>query len=390
MSGNSTFDIEANWLDRNILSGINEDELLPLAMQALRDVGLEDDILSMGLESTIDTVKHPDMVDHILRARNMIQERMNASEFEGLVESWDRDSYNGNASVAENILFGTPIENTFNIEELGKNEFVLTVLNKVGLYDDFLEMGQGVAALMLELFQDIPPGHEYFERFSFISADDLPDFQVIVTASAKEGVKVLSKEQREQLIQLPFKLVKAKHRLGFIDEVMEKRLLAARKTFAEDIPSEMLDKISFFDRNLYTPASSVMENALFGKVDTGQSDAARKIQQLVTSVIDELELRLPILEVGLSFEVGVSGRRLSVSQRQRLGIARNLVKYPRLLIINEATRVLDSASQSNIFLSIKNAMKGKGLVWIDGEIDSPAQFDRIFLAEAGKVKQTPN
>jgi putative ABC transport system ATP-binding protein len=387
LSGNSTLDIDADWLDKSRYPDIDDGEFLARIIQVLKDVDLEDEILALGIRSTVDPSRHPDLPDQILKARDLIQERMNAREFKGLVESWDRDRYNSNASVAENILYGTPLDNSFDIEALGENEFVLSVLTKVGLYDDFIEMGQGVASLMVELFQDIPPGHEYFERFSFISADDLPVFQAIVNVSARQGVAALGKVQREQLVQLPFKLIKAKHRLGFIDADLEKRLLAARQTFADEIPSDLLDKISFFDRNLYNPASSVIDNLLFGKVDSGVGDATRKIHRLVNSVIDELDLRLPLIEFGLDSEVGVSGRRLSVQQRQKLGIARNLLKYPGLLIINEATGVLDSSSQSKILDAIKNAMKGKGLVWIADEVEAPDQFDRLFLAEAGKINR---
>jgi ABC-type phosphate transport system ATPase subunit len=389
LSGNSPHDINAEWLDQDIFSGSSQDGLLQNALQALRAVGLEDDILSIGIRSTIDPEIHPKLAGNILQARNLIQERMKSSEFEGLVESWNRDSYNANASVAENILFGTPVDDSFDIEALGKNELVLAVLNKIGLYDDFLEMGRKIASLMVELFHDLPPGHEYFERFSFISADDLPDFQIILNASASDGLVALSEEQRVQLLQLPFRLISAKHRLGLIDDDMESRLLAARRAFEEDLPPDMLGKISFFESDTYNPSSSVLDNALFGKINAGRSDATKKIQQLVASIIDELDLRLPILESGLGFEVGISGRRLSVTQRQKLAIARNLVKNPRLLIVNEATGVLDSVSQSSVFDAIKNAMKDRGLVWVDSEIADPEQFDRMFLAEAGKVKEKP-
>jgi len=389
LSGNSLHDISVDWLDQGVLSSGIKDELLHRAMQALRDVDLEDDILSIGLRSTIDPVAQPKLASNILRARNLIQQRMKSSKFEGLVETWDIDSYNNNASVGENILFGTPVDDTFAIETLGKNELVLAVLGKVGLYNDFVEMGRKVASLMVELFQDLPPGHEFFERFSFIGADDLPIFQVILNASASDGVSALSEEQRVQLLQLPFKLTRSKHRLGLIDDDMEKRLLAARRKFAQDVPADLRVKISFFDRDTYNPSSSVLDNALFGKINAGQSDASKKIQQLVASIIDELDLRLPILETGLDFEVGISGRRLSLTQRQKLAIARNLIKAPQLFIVNEATGVFDSASQSSIFDAIKNTMRDRGLVWVEGEITDPSQFDRMFLAEAGKVTEIP-
>lgn len=387
-SGNSPHAIDADWLDQNVLSGRNGESLLQRAMDALNAVGLENDIMAIGMRSSIDPIAQPELASGILEARYKIQNLMANPDYEGLVESWDRSRYNGNASVAENILFGTPIDDTFDLESLGKNEQVLATLNQVGLYDDFIDMGRKVASLMVELFQDLPPGHEFFERFSFISADDLPDFQLILNASASEGVIGLNDEQRERLLQLPFRLVIAKHRLGLIDDQMETRLLAARAAFAKDLPASLAEKISFFDRDTYNHASSILDNALFGKIDAGRPDSAEKIQDLVASAVDELKLRLPVLETGLNFEVGISGRRLSVSQRQKLAIARNLVKDPQMLIVNEATGILDSAAQSSVFNAIKAAMKDRGLVWVDSEISDPEQFDRVFLAEAGKVKET--
>ena len=59
LSGNCIFDINADWLDQKILSDGNGQELLQRALQALRDVDLENDILRIGIRSTIDPEKHP-------------------------------------------------------------------------------------------------------------------------------------------------------------------------------------------------------------------------------------------------------------------------------------------------------------------------------------------
>ncbi len=388
LSGNSVFDIGGNWIDQRFLKGENGDALLQRAMRALAAGGLVDDVLAIGIRSSINPETSPDLAKAILKARDMIQERLNCEAFNGLVESWDSKAYNRNASVAENILFGTPIDETFDVENLGTNAVVMDVLEKVGLRQDFVEMGRAVAALMVELFRDLPPGHEFFEKFSFIEADDLPEFQIILNASANDGVAGLNEEQRERLIQLPFRLIPAQHRLGLVDDTMEIRLLEARRVFKEDLPEAMQDRISFFERHTYNPSSSLIDNALFGKIDTTRTDSAEKIQTLVTSVFDELELKLPILEAGLNSEVGIAGRRLSPAQRQKLAIARNLIKEPEMFIVNEATGVLDTATQKSVFAAIKEAMTDRGLVWVDAEITDPDQFDRMFLAEAGKVRET--
>ncbi len=392
ISGNSEFDINADWLGNALDKTGDDTELEKRVLSALVAVGLEDDILNIGLRMTIDPDDHPVLSAGILKARDQIHEHManndSSHEFEGLVESWDHDTYNRNASVAENILFGTPVDDTFAIDTLGNNEYVLAALDKTGLREEFASMGRNVAALMVELFSDIPPGHEFFERFSFISADDLPEFQTILNATAgDDSLAALSDEQCERLLQLPFKLVKARHRLGLIDEAMEARLLDVRHAFAENLPEHLHGAVSFFDHDVYNPASSILDNTIFGKVDSSRADSSEKILQLVTNVFDELSLRTPVLEAGLLFDVGIAGRRLSAAQRQKVAIARNLVKQPQLLVVNEAASALDGAAQHKVFKAIKSSMDGRGLVWVDGETVDPSQFDRVFQADAGRIKE---
>lgn len=386
-AGNSPFDIHSNWLDTDALGISDERELLDKAIAALQAVSLEQDVIAFGLRSTVAPSDHPDLTDGILRARGAIEQRIQDPAFSDLIEQWDPRSYNRNASVAENILFGTPVGDSFDIETLGRNEIVLAALDNVGLRNEFLEMGRKIAALMVELFRDLQPGHEFFERFSFISADDLPEFQHIVATAGSDGVQGLSPEQRDRLMDLPFRVVVSRHRLGLIGEEMQHKLLAARTAFAEVLPDEHRAEISFFDREAYNPASSILDNAIFGKIASGRSDNAEKVQQMVTEVLDGLSLRTAIVEVGLTFQVGVAGRRLSSAQRQKLAIARNLVKQPRLLIVNEATGPLDSATRVAMLGNVRSMMSSRGLVWVNGEEVDSSDFDRVLKAESGRIRE---
>ena len=389
-AGNSELDINANWISIPVEAEDNRDEnerLLELGMRALKAVGLDADVQTIGFRSTLSPDSPPELIQGMLKARETLSDRLQEPEYSGLVETWDRSAYNHNASVAENILFGTPVDETFSIETLGQNEQIQNALKKVGLYVDFVEMGRKVASLMVELFHDLPPGHDFFERFSFISADDLPDFQNILSASASGGVEDLTHEQRERLRQLPFKLMSARHRLGLIDDVMIGRLLAARKAFAEDLPETLRASVSFFDLTTYSPTSSILDNVLFGKIDSARSDASEKIQHLVGEVFNDLSLNLAVLEAGLNSEVGIAGRRLSNVQRQKLAIARNLAKDPDLLIVNEATGVFDPSTQTAVFTNIKEIMDGRGLIWVNGDIANPNDFDRVFQIEDGRARE---
>src|SRR3546814_5968408 len=84
-------------------------------------------------------------------------------------------------------------------------------------------MGVTIAKTMVEIFADLPPGHPFFEQFSFIGDDDLPEFRAIVARVDKAGTAALDPAARQLLLGLPFSYVEARHRLGLVDDAMAQR-----------------------------------------------------------------------------------------------------------------------------------------------------------------------
>ena len=94
----------------------------------------------------------PDLAERVLEARRELRSRLEDPEIAPLVEFIDRDAYNTNMSVAENLMFGTPRERSFHPDALAENEYVRKVLHETGLMDDFIDIGRKVAELMVDLF----------------------------------------------------------------------------------------------------------------------------------------------------------------------------------------------------------------------------------------------
>ena len=99
---------------------------------------------------------------------------------------------------------------------------------------------------------------------------------------------------------------------------MEK-VLAARRYFREHLPARYAGAIAFFDPTDYNVAITIQENVIFGKIAYGQAQAPQRIAELLTDLLDRLELRAGVMAVGLDSPVGIGGGRLSVAQRQKLG-----------------------------------------------------------------------
>jgi ABC-type multidrug transport system fused ATPase/permease subunit len=386
-SGNMDFDLHADWVDYASAGVANGDELSHRIAELLGRVDFGEDVYNFGLRWRIDPMAQPELTARFLEARHALACRLIADDITKLVETYDVEKYNTNASVAENLLFGTPIGPVFDFEALADNTYVLQILDKVGLTDDLVDIGRQVAEMMTEMFADLPPEHEFFEQFSFISAADLPEFAAILSALDGGGVAALRREQRQKLLSLPFRLVAARHRLDVLDEGIQQRLLEARAAFRSDLPEEAKGQIEFFDAERYNAAASLQDNILFGKIAYGEADAPLRVPAVLSEVLDTLALRAAVIDVGLDYQVGSGGSRLSAAQRQRAAIARALLKRPDLLILNEATAALDGQAQAKVTQGLQQEMAGRGLIWVLHRASLARNFDRVLVMSGGKLQE---
>ena len=384
-TGNSLDDPDADWVDMDSLGVTDRAALIEAVRHALAVADMENDVYMLGLRGTLDPEARPEAAQRLLEARHMLQARLGEKAYSGLVESFDRSAYNLNATVGENLLFGTPVGDAFDLDQLPQNAYVMEILGKAGLVEDLLAMGHEVAQTMVELFAGLPPDHEYFAQFSFISLDDLPDYQAILRKVERDGLDKLEEADRMMLLALPFKLSPARHRLGLIDEAFQARILEARKAFAENLPENLRASVEFFDVDRYNAASSLQDNILFGKLVYGRAQAQSKVGELMSQVIEALSLRSVVVEVGLDFEVGIGGARLSPAQRQKASIARAVLKRPAIMILSESTASLDGASQSTILRNLREEFAGRALIWVMHRPSQARDFDRVLVMSGGRL-----
>jgi putative ABC transport system ATP-binding protein len=165
---------------------------------------------------------------------------------------------------------------------------------------------------------------------------------------------------------------------------MQEKILEARKRISEKSYSHDLG-IEFFDEAAYNQRISIQDNILFGKLAYGQANAQEKIYKLIEDIIEDLNLRPDIIDAGLEYQVGVAGTRLSPSQRQKLGLARSLIKQPDLLVINDATTGLDAHTERRIIERVLTSMKGHGIFWVLGRPQLAEQFEEVMVMERGKL-----
>jgi putative ABC transport system ATP-binding protein len=379
-AGNTPLDNEANWVD-HIAAGVDDPRQFDVRLlELLAKVDLAEDIYNFGLRGRIDPERHPERARTMLAARQAVAERLQTPELRPLVERFDPQLYNTNATIAENLLFGTPVDPAFDVDALATNLSVVSILDRVGLTARLIVAGRQVASTMTEIFADLPAGHELFQQYSFLTAEELTELPSLLSRVGPDGATT-SAADRARLLSLPFKLIDARHRIGVIDDELKTRILAARAELRRTIGRG----VAFFDPDRYNAAATIQDNILFGKVAYGVARAEARVGKLVAETLDARGLRSGVLEVGLDFQVGVAGARLSSAQRQKLALGRALAKRPALLIVNEATQSLDSATQARVMDGVFAAAGDCLLVWVlvpDASVD---RFDRVLEFAEGRL-----
>jgi putative ABC transport system ATP-binding protein len=384
-AGNPALDPTVDWIDYAAAGAAGPAELLERLLETVAVVDLEDDLYHFGLRGAIDPNATPHLAADILKARQALRERLAEPALSALVEPFDRGRYNKNMSVAENLLFGTPVGDRLRLSRIPDNEYVKATLDRVGLTEALLSMGRRIAATMVELFADLPPGHPFFDQFSFIDADDLPEFRALLGRIEKTSMAALGRDDRAKLIALSLPYVEARHRLDLVDDVAEDLVLAARHAFAEHLPPDLAGAVEFYEEDRYNAASTLQDNVLFGRLVYGQAQAPERIGGLIAEVLTSLGLRRAVVEVGLDYQVGTAGKRLNAAQRQKVDLARALIKRPDILVLNEATALLDAGAQARIMENILAARRGQSVIWMLHRPSLARSFDRVLVMRSGRI-----
>jgi len=135
------------------------------------------------------------------------------------------------------------------------------------------------------------------------------------------------------------------------------------------------------------PQDSVLFNDTIGyNIAYGRSGATHdEIQRAARdAAILPLIERLP---QGFETEVGERGLKLSGGEKQRVAIARTLVKNPPILLLDEATSALDSRTEQDILTTLRRVSENRTTLAIAHRLSTIADADRILVLEHGKLAE---
>lgn len=137
----------------------------------------------------------------------------------------------------------------------------------------------------------------------------------------------------------------------------------------------------------YVPQDTVLlHDTVLANISLGDPEISREQVQAALQDAGAWDF-VESLPQGMESVVGERGGRISGGQRQRLSLARALVRHPRLLILDEATTGLDPATEAAIFSNLKKLAGRLTILAISHQPSLKAQAEVIYRIEDGLVYQ---
>ena len=139
--------------------------------------------------------------------------------------------------------------------------------------------------------------------------------------------------------------------------------------------------VGFVTQETYLFHSTIRENLLFARPDA--TDEQLESATRAAAIYD----RIAELPDGLDTIVGERGYKLSGGEKQRIAIARVLLKDPRILILDEATSSLDTVSERLIQAALARLTEGRTTIAIAHRLSTILRADRILVFDRGRIAE---
>lgn len=326
------------------------------------------------------------MITRIIRIRKQFRDNARQT-LEEYIEFYRDDHYLQHASVAENIIFSTPATDSFSISSVVAEPEFTSFLDTTGLTDSLVSLGGDLLRHSLDTFS----GGEYTDvsvGTPLIVPDQFENYQVVLNHLEANEPDNLSMAEQRSLLDLALQYTPGRHKLVTLQPELQERILFCRIKWHKRSKETLPDAFNPYQETAYIQDQSILNNILFGRIKTGQSAVQEKINQSIIRLLIEEDCLESIAELGMEYHLGSMGNQLSGGQKQKLSIARVLLKEPEIILMDEATSALDNKSQLRIQRLIEQRWRNKRtVIAVVHRLDSIQGYDKIGVMKEGKLAE---
>lgn len=266
---------------------------------------------------------------------------------------------------------------------------VLNSLNNLSMiWYNLTELSVGISRLNDVLLQET-------ENASVL--EQVNDFQCFPVRAAGLHFKYTKNQERDVLHDLNFEIRAGEHigiagRNGSGKTTLVKMFLNLYPDYTGGItfgntdmrrinPVALRKKVFLFPQDVYVFNGTIKENILYGNLNAELDDVIRAAK------LADLHDFVAAQYLGYNYKVGDYGANLSGGQRLKIGFARLFLSDPDLIILDEASSMLDVESEQRIMANIKSHFQGKTIISIAHRMQTLRGADRIWVIDGGQIAE---
>ncbi|HIJ56996.1 MAG TPA: ABC transporter ATP-binding protein/permease [Deltaproteobacteria bacterium] len=350
----------------------------------LHETGIFVDVLRFGLNAVLIHDEDHGLEGRILRLREKFRQDY-GDKVADYVELYDENRYLHFSSISGNITFGSARIDSFQNNNLSKNEYIIKFLRDTDLYTPLLELGRELCRQAVSILTLLPPDDLFYDQ-NPMRPEELEEYQALSERLMIRSIEESASDDREKLLRLAFRFTPGQHKIVALPPRLQDLILRARFIFRGKVMKENPGAMAFHQMDHYIYSQTILNNIFFGKLKTAMPHAQEKITEIIIQLLIEEDLLETIISTGMQYQVGTKGDKLSGGQRQKLAIARAFLKNPHMLILDEATSALDNNSQSRIQNLLEKKWKRKStVIAVVHRLDIIKGYDKIAVMKSGKI-----
>lgn len=378
-TANTTFDFNADWNDLSAVGATQSGELDAIVLKALDTYGLGNDVFRMGLLGRLDPEHQPETAAVIVESRAAVAEMIRADKaMADLVEFWGAPGVMSSAPLLRSVFGAVPADPDASTGDLLDKPGVLEALEAARLDDDLLALGESAAETLVELFGSMPDT-QLLASLGLSSSDDLAELQTILKGTDRAA----RASRRKRLIAMALDIVPQRHRFVTIPDSFITMLGEAAPRLHDKVAKIDGKPLVFLEPDHYIAPLSVFDNLVFGQPRLERVNSRETLEKAVAEFVRSTGLTDTIARIGLDFQVGVGGGRLSPAQRRTVGFVRGLLRRPNYVVVEDVASA--PLPPEELLEAIRREVADTTIV-LGGDVWDPGSVvDRVIQIENGRV-----
>uniref|UniRef100_UPI001FE511DD ABC transporter transmembrane domain-containing protein n=1 Tax=Shimia gijangensis TaxID=1470563 RepID=UPI001FE511DD len=383
-SGNSTDNFNANWVDPTIAGVGDVDGLRDWWVHLVEAMGTGSAMFRRGLEQTFDAASHPELARRIIELRPRIRAELEREGLDQAYYRFDPEAYNPALPLSANLFFATARQSVGNYTHSTANDF-LELLNELELSDGMLRLSVEVIEMLHQTFGVDGTEHPLFRRLG-LNPDLFEDKVALARKVREHSLEVLERDEKVQLLHLPFEVSAEQIGPAFTDE-LKQLILDLRHKQRAKIENWVADYFVPLSEDSFAPGLSLLENSIYGTLPSsgGRGEA---IHEVVERVLSEEHLKHHVAELLFEMPTGLAGAGMPSAFVEPLSISRAALKRPDVLILDGCIATDDPEECRRAIRSLRKLFPEAVLIFLEDTHKNPEEFDMLIEIEHGRIKDS--